>query len=198
MNEYKQEFIVPILKKESGNSEFWGSGFIVDKYLISAAHVFLDKSNYSFIFNNEEIVLDKPVYSRYSKGSNDRVDLEIYPIENLNSPFKLFSDVYPWNSNLLLHGYSMDENNRSMVTNITEVSIKENAYDYESGLKPIRLNIFFNYYPAAKSGNSGCPLLFNNIIYGMNILGFLEKEYHGGNALRSDFIKQIIENLNHT
>ncbi len=195
-NNYDNNYIVPIYKKINGNYEFWGSGFIIEKYLISAAHVFDDEdTDFQVIFNNISVKLTNLIYREYRKGENIRYDLQIFKLENANSPYALFNGDYIWKEELTLDGFNMNENNADVIRSVITVKISENAYEYNYGAKPIPLKNCFSLYPKSKPGNSGCPIIKDNVIYGMNISQEGDADYMGSNAIRSDYIFSILSNI---
>lgn len=195
MNNHDNRFIVPIYKLINNNYEFWGSGFIVDRYLISAAHVFEDHTSYQIYFEDRTIELENPIYSKFIKGDNIRKDLQIYQIEILHSPFSLFIGEYQWKKDLMIDGFFQNEIENRTERYTSQVRTSEYAYEYNYREKPIRLYNCFHIFPKSKPGNSGCPILKNNVVYGMNISQEGEGAEMGSNAIRSDYIYNILDTL---
>jgi len=200
MKNYNDEFIVPIYKEEENIKELWGSGFFIGSYLISAAHVFKESSQYFVKYNNKYYPLKNFIYRKYNKYNKiekAREDLQIYYLKDIKSPCTLFQGTYIWGTTLCLDGYSFDEKKKKENRDFIKETIKDNAYGYENPKKPNRLINCFSIYPSAKSGNSGCPIIVGNIVYGMIISGFVGEntEKYGSVAIRSDYINKILQIL---
>lgn len=194
--DYNQKYIVPIYKGTIERQEFWGTGFIITNYLVSAAHIFNEDSDYWILYDGEFIQLTNLVYREFAKGDKLRRDLQIYEleIETIRSPYTLFTKEYYWPSTFILNGFSLNEESQVIDHDIIEVLARENAYEYplDGNQRNIKLENCFYIYPKAKYGNSGCPIMKGEIVYGMNISGFEGSPHYGGNALRSDYINSIL------
>lgn len=183
------KYIVPIVEITDIGNKLWGTGFIVNNHLISAAHVFNANNPLYFLFNGELILLDNLIYREYEKGKNIRRDLLVYKICNIESPLILHKGLYPWKTFLDFEGFSEDEDNNSLKADSFKVFIKEHAYENNE----IRLDNCFETTPQGFHCNSGCPIMMDNVVYGMNIAGY--DLYNIGIAIRSDYISSIIEKL---
>ena len=204
---YDDRFIVKIFEKTDKEPFFWGTGFLYDEYLISASHVFrgriseqencIGKGEYFFEFENKRYPLENVFYDEYEHGDDMDAesgickDLRIYKVGNYNSPYRLFDNEYSWKTKLYFDGWCVDE--KGVIINLSNSEvIAEEAYYYDQNhiKKPIRLkNCFRLDATKAVEGNSGCPILDENIIYGM-YFGSQEygSGYEDGKAIRSDYI----------
>lgn len=193
------KFIVPIYEITKDGYYFNGTGFIVDKYLISAGHVFEDGLKYSYLFENVHYDLsEKAFFREYEIDENPHKDLQIFTINDLGSPYIFFKDEYIDRQKVFLHGYSYNDEAQIMSVDEHEVAIRTFAFNYVKEIRPLKLDNCISYEePCGKKGNSGCPLIHNNIIYGMNI-GEAGQNPQSifGRAIRSTYIIDIINKHN--
>lgn len=198
-NDCNEKYIVPIYKGTIEEQCFWGTGFVIANYLISAAHIFNDNYDYWILYDGRFIKLTNLIYRELEKGNIARKDLQIYELEidTIRSPYTLFTKEYNWPSSFILKGFSFNEESKVIDKDIIEVKAREHAYEYpvEINQKNIKLLNCFNIFPKGKYGNSGCPIMKGKIVYGMNISGFEGHDYYGGNVLRSDYISIILDDF---
>lgn len=189
------KFIVPIYEITKDGHYFNGTGFIVDKYLISAGHVFEEGSKYSYLFEDIYYDLSEKVFFReYEIDENPHKDLQIFMIENLESPYTLFNDEYIDRQKAYLYGYSYNDEEQTTNIDEHEITIRTFAFNYVKERRPLKLDNCISYEePCGKKGNSGCPLIHNNIIYGMNIGEAGQNPQSTlGRAIRSTYIIDMI------
>ena len=164
---------------------------------ISASHVFRDSipgsenfiANRKFIFEFDKVYypIDDMIHDEYDKKTEIYKDLRIYKTEDFNSPYHLFDGEYPWERQLRIYGWHFVKDKVQNFTN--DVILKENVYYHANNKKTALKNCFGLWNSKVYEGNSGCPVLDENIVYGML---FGQDIYDIGKAIRSDYILKTL------
>jgi hypothetical protein len=199
---YDARFIVKVFEKTDKEPFFCGTGFLYSEYLITASHLFrgrisekenrIGQEEYFFEFEDKPYPLENVFYDEYEHGDDIdvkngiRKDLRIYKTKNFNSPYQLFSGNYPWQTKLYFDGWCVDEKEDIVNRSNSEI-IGENAYWYCRRMD----NCFKLFDTIAVEGNSGCPILDKDIVYGM----YFGSRHTEGKAIRSDYILEKINSI---
>ena len=160
------KYIVPIYN----DADFQGTGFIVNNYFITAAHVVKDLSHPIFIFEGNKIRLqpDSKILLTYDKNKEEREDLAIFKVKILSSLSLSSENV---SSKICCYqGYSYVEEKKQLTENIYNniMILHEHAYSVASfHTEPIKYRNCITCTPSCCEGNSGGPLFQDEKIVGM-------------------------------
>ena len=168
----KTEFIVPILINADEESTQVGTGFILDQYIITAAHVFYnlnigenrcEELKYKFDDREFSIQLREALFDGHKcesrKGFSQ--DLLVFRVNHKGSPFVLNTrglkdDMIFESRAYCCDGDKMRSQSFNNVTLTGENSDNINCFKVSGGS-----GFLF------KEGNSGCPLYNGDVVYGI-------------------------------
>ena len=170
----RKDFVVPIMKDTNNEETQQGTGFILDQYFITAAHVFYnlnvgenrcEELKYKFDDREFSIKLREALFDGHKcerrKGFSQ--DLLVFRVDHMGSPFILNTDTLKhdmffesWAYHYDLHEDEMDFRSFNNVRIIGENHINVNCFNV----------LGVSGFPF-KEGNSGCPLCNDNIVYGV-------------------------------
>jgi len=163
MNEY--------VVKVYANPVCWCTGFIVDKYLITAGHLSKpDVKSYDFIYKERLIHLPKPHYFSHRDGRFDVPDLAIFSLKDIISPLFLSNRMVTENQILKSKCFQGEGTEKAFV----ECSVTVTDIDRDD-------NLYFAGTPEKKlfQSSSGSPVLINDTeVVGMLVAGPPTEEVH--------------------
>lgn len=190
MDEGVFKYIVPIYLKK----EFVGTGFIVDNYFITAAHVVQPPClNYMFKYDGEDYRLrcSDLITREYWDGNlkvcnNELQDLIVFRMKGIESPLVLMNPQKE--TGCYYCGYSFNEETHLIQPDYYEniaINNKKHHY-YISGKSFVVSNCFLADSGRSKKGNSGGPLF-----QGQDIIGMLVGKQQGtkSNCSKDRFIR---------
>lgn len=194
-------YIVPIYVEGKYN----GTGFIVEDYLISAAHVVKDNpAEVLFIYHDKEIKLckyDVYEYHDFRNGhalmdDNIKTDLVIYHIP---AKFEIHSNlILSMNSALgkscQYMGYNEDTKGNIIEVNYKDIHIVDDAAIGDNNNPTIeKINCYTSDKSVLEEGNSGGPIFLNEKIAGML---YASKVYGNEDRfIQSFYIQMVIDKL---
>ena len=174
-----EKYIVPILasnESELSRNNYWGTGFIVGEYLITAGHVVNDFKYIGYIFEDIIHPLPTPCVNELGCRENGRYklidmntlikeDLAIFKIGDCGSPLQFgFKDE---DMVCMYHGYSFVDNSNSIkVDHIDAIPLRTLSKDRKKDINCKFLNNI-----DLDNGNSGGPLFDGDKIVGMLVSG---------------------------
>lgn len=167
----RTDFIVPIMEDTNNEGTQQGTGFIVDQYLITAAHVFYnlnvdghrcEELKYKFDDREFSINLREALFDghkcEFRKGFSQ--DLLVFRVNHKGSPFSLNTGDISEGVVLETRAYYYD-GEKMQTQSINNIHpIGTNAYN--SNCIDVKGECGFPF----KDGNSGCPIYVDNIVYG--------------------------------
>ena len=168
----KTEFIVPILINADEENTQVGTGFILDQYIITAAHVFYnlnigenrcEELKYKFDDREFSIKLREALFDGHKcesrKGFSQ--DLLVFRVNHKGSPFSLNTGDISEGVVLETRAYYYD-GEKMQTQSINNIHpIGTNACN--SNCIDVKGECGFPF----KDGNSGCPIYVDNIVYGI-------------------------------
>lgn len=205
-DEKYDKFLVPIYLKENEESSLNGNGVIVDKYLITAAHVaYCDKLKMKipqlfYKFNGEwcKVSDNMLVHDGREVPDKDGIhdDLVIYKLDkHYADSFALCGNNLQNGEKMMLKPYRINEGDNCAVANEFVDCFNWNEKIIENR---ILINCWSNCFivnaPAQiQKGDSGSAIFCQNKLYGILIKGDETGKTRYCMVLKSDYISQMIQ-----
>lgn len=172
METQQPPYIVPIITPKNHSYEFAGTGFIVDHYLITAAHVVAYWAGFGLAAIIEGKFVELDLFSQKlnigpDKGS-DSFDLAVFSIgSNVDSPLSLADDEPSYDDNnaiVMVNKHLQPEGDGDAFYRECECLVTCQSPNF---------NHCFEGFNFSKTigGSSGSPLILGNVVYGMVIMG---------------------------
>ncbi len=170
----REDFVVPIMEDTNNEETQQGTGFILDQYLITAAHVFYnlnvgenrcEELKYKFDDREFSIKLREAMFDGHKcerrKGFSQ--DLLVFRVNHKGSPFVLNTGGLKGNMVFESRAYYYDmDRDKMYFRSFNNVRIFDEKF-FEINYFEVIGESGFPF----KEGNSGCPLYNENIVYGV-------------------------------
>lgn len=214
-DEKYDKFLVPIYLTENEESSLNGNGVIVDKYLITAAHVAYGKKDKKKIpelfykFNGEWCKVSDNMLVHDGREVPDKGDIHddliIYELEQNYDSFMFCEDDWFINtklgSYLHLRTYKYDEQKNVIISDDNNFPIISYTVAFTPQKKWNNCFTIDNIYEL-EHGNSGSALTINNVLYGILVSVILPADKQirncriGYAVMNAVYIKEIITKKN--
>lgn len=171
-----KKYVAYIVSSKEQNIECHGVGVLVDNMLITAGHVVDSATNVIASFEDTSYALNHAnQLFLQSMGNDDKDpmhnDIAIYRIEDRNSPLKLsdtlpvvnqsFSNVYFEEQSVVSEDKTLPEFLRTTTT----LSVEQSESTYVGLVEGNFIGC--NTEKILHEGNSGCPIIEDDIVYGI-------------------------------
>ncbi len=160
----ENDFILPLMEDVRRDETQVGTCFVAGEYLITAAHVFYDNqlTELQYLFDGRQCLLrlEEAHFDGYKQENQDGFsrDCLVFIVNHKGSPFSLNNDIVS-NLRCRARGYYYD--GERLRINDIEVSVYNADFVETNCLLVTTMDYHFI------KGNSGCPVFYNDIIYGL-------------------------------
>lgn len=170
----RTDFVVPIMEDTKSEETQQGTGFILDQYLITAAHVFYnlnigdkrcEELKYKFDDREFSIKLREALFDghKYECRKGFSQDLLVFRVNHKGSPFVLNTDGLKDDMVFESCAYHYDKHKDEM-----DFRFFKNVRIFDKKFHKINyFEVIGEHGSPFKKGNSGCPLYNENIVYGV-------------------------------
>lgn len=216
------KYIVPFFLKEKRTFHWCGTGVIVKNFLITVAHVMMDKdtreklSSLFFLYENKYNMIKTEDIVYDGRDSVDRDidnthnDLLIFKLVGINSPFVLNEKPFQSPLNVISRNYDVDGSSRLCKNKIV---FQKGYRKKDKGMEQDDNREWKNCLLVTgrfRDGNSGTPIFLEKFIYGI-LIGYsdpatdvyeknahhLEKKEYFYNFLDARYISTILDQQLH-
>lgn len=195
MTSQQPPYIVPIITPKGSGSQFAGTGFIVGNYLITAAHVVAHWAGFGLaaVIDGNEVGLG--LFSQKLNigpdKESDSFDLAVFSIgSNVDSPLSLADDEPSYDDNnaiVMVNKHLQPEGDGDAYYRECECQITQQSPEMHFGFEG-------DFKDEIEPGASGSPLIKDNVVYGMVVDAYVDKDSVVGNT----WIGSIFPNSNKT